>query len=131
MTTIIYKRMGRLYECADVCRDGGDSARIILDEPINGKVRVGNRLYELTHGCAEINLASLTDGEYTPVLITASHTRNMEAFIVSRGEIQRKFPSEEYVRELGRLCASLEERICELEEEIARIYKLTDSTLTF
>ena len=131
MKTLIYKKLRNLYECVDVIEGAGDDMRIILDEPKNGKIRIGTRLYELTRGCAEISLAGIPDGEYVPTLITASRSDDMEAFILSDGKITRKFPSEQYIRTLGKICSSLEDRIAELEEEISKIYKMTDSTLTF
>lgn len=131
MKTLIYKKIRSLYECVDVIDGAGDVMRIVLGEPKNGKIRIGSRLYELTRGCAEISLDGIPDGEYTPTLITASRSDDMEAFILTDGKITRNFPSEQYIRTLGKICTSLEERIAELEEEISKIYKITDSTLTF
>ena len=121
MKIIIYKMRLKSYECTGIKDEGGDDISIIFDEPICGTVTVGDKILPLVRGVCKTRVRDLGDGECSPVLFANGKKYRLESFFIKDGIIQRRSPSDEYVRELYESYSLLEKRVLKIEAALKEI----------
>ncbi len=126
INTLRYARLGEIYECTEIVSGHGGGIKIILPEPCDGIISVGNLHFKAVGGICTIEDGMLDDGCYTPIFTHGSAVSSLDGFILSRGTVQRLLPSEEYIRELGKLCREIEDALTSLEERIAALEAKTE-----
>lgn len=115
MSRIKYELFGR--EAAIRSSNLTESGSLFLTFPdgTEGFVRVGARIYKLTHSVAHIDLTQLDDGEHKPILFISSGEIKLCGF-EKEGKIIRLLPpSAEELSRLDFLAKSLEKRLKKLE----------------
>ena len=131
MQIIIYKiRLGK-YELTDIKDSGGNDARIVFEEPIDGKLTLGNRVFNVTLGICKFNLDDIDEGEISPKLITGGGVKTLEAFITHRGTVLKKQPDAEYIRALAKAVDELASRLKSLEGSLDEIRNRINQKIEF
>lgn len=129
--TLIYKkRLGR-YDCVKITNGDSKGIRIVFEEPIDGKITIGNYVARLSRGVAEIDTARLSDGKISPKLYSGGKIYALEDFILYEGRISTPVPDSEYIRRIYENLDSLSERVSILEEKNEEIMKKMSQTLNF
>lgn len=125
MKTIIYKKRGDAYECVAIRESDDKLSAILLDEPCDGKIKIGKHLYETKNGVCRFDLSEIENGEYSPALIKNRRLYKMEEIIVRDGGVQKKTLGEDYLRALSsrieenhRKIFAMEKKLTELSEKI-------------
>lgn len=115
MSRIKYELFGK--EAAIRSSNLTESGSLFLTFPdeTEGFVRVGARIYKLTHSVAHIDLAQLDDGEHKPVLFVSSGEVKLCGFEKEGKIIRLLIPSAEELSRLDFLAKSLEKRLKKLE----------------
>ncbi len=131
MKTIIYKKRGKVYECTSIVNSQSNDCKILFEEAIDGKIKLGDKILTLIHGVAGLNLSTVSNGEYTPLLIKDGAVFKMEGLIFKDGTISRPMLTDEYLRELSRRIEENAEIIISLEERIAELERKIENTIDF
>jgi hypothetical protein len=115
MSRIKYELFG--HEAAIRSFNLTESGSLFLTFPdgTEGFVRVGARIYKLTHSVAHIDLAQLDDGEHKPILFVSAGEVRLCGFEKEGRIIRLLSPSAEELLKLGLLTKSLEKRLEKLE----------------
>ena len=131
MKTIVYKnRLGR-YDLIKIKNGSSKKIKLILEEPLNGKITFGNSVFKLSEGVAEIDTGKLCEGKNTPMLYSGGKIRLLEGFIYDGEEISYCLPSPEYVRNLSDSLFYLSERLSSAEEKIKGFEKKISERINF
>ena len=113
MTRLYYKRRFGAFEC--VRGEGeGRQLKIVLDEPISARISIGKRGAVLKNGEAELDLSTLDDGIYEPIILKRGGSEKLGAFLLSENGAQPKvldFDEIELIRQ----------RLWKIEGEIRRL----------
>ena len=131
MKTIIYKKRGKCYECTSISQKASSECKIIFEEPIDGKIKLGELVLDVVRGVAAFQLCDVKNGEYAPFLVKGGTAMKMESLIFKDGHVARPMPSEEYVRELSRRIEECAELILSLEERISELEAKIENTIDF
>ena len=130
MTRIIYKsRFNSLpnEESALILKEisgTGVSEVVIKFEGVSsGILVIGDERIAITSPTTRLNLSSLNDGLYTPVLVEGSSSFICSPFIKRQGMILRPSPDGRDISRLEILISSLTERISGLEDELRILRK--------
>lgn len=131
MKTIIYeKRLGR-YECVKITDNGGDGFKIIFEEPLNGKLTLGDGIFDVVSGVATGCVSKLCEGEIQPVLYCGSRLVSVEPIILSDGRLLFSHTDDEYVRRLSEHYEILAKRIGAIEDAVSAINEKINQPLKF
>lgn len=131
MTIIVYKiRLGR-YELTDIKDSGGEEIRIIFEEPTDGKLTLGERVFNVTRGICKLTSRELPEGDISPKLITGGVIRTLEGFVSRGGSVIRKCPDEEYIRLLAKTADELTARVKSLEDSLLEIKNKISQRIVF
>ncbi len=121
MNTLYYSPLGDMYECTRIGSSEGEGLKIVLPEPHDGMITVGKRHFKVTRGVCNIDDGALSDGCCEPILFLGKRKIALGGFMLSHGTLQRLFPNEGYIRELGELCRDIEERLASLDERLSAL----------
>ncbi|MBO7304224.1 MAG: hypothetical protein J6V09_03295 [Clostridia bacterium] len=131
MKTIIYKKRLGEYECTKITDSGGDRFKMVFDEPLDGKLTVGEEIFTLAGGVATGLVSSLGEGEIRPKLYCGAQSVPIESFIVNGGNIHPARVDDGYVRRLAEFCSALSNRVGELEKQMEAANEKIDQPLKF
>ena len=131
MTTLIYKNLLGRYELSDVKSLGGEDVRIIFEEPFDGKLTLGERVFNVTRGICKLHSSELPEGEISPKLITGGSIKTLEGFISHGGSVIRKCPDSDYIRLLTKSVDELYKRVGGIESSLTEIKQKLNRTLEF
>ena len=131
MKILVYKKRGSGYECTDVKDSHEKRCKIIFDEPIDAKIKLGDKILALTHGVAEFDAGEIGNGEHAPILISYGRAIKMEAFIIKDGGVSRPLLSEDYLRGLSSRLEEFSEILDSLEERVAELERKMENTINF
>jgi hypothetical protein len=118
MKTIVYEIRAGKQECAKIMDDGSDELKIIFEEPIDGKMTVGDRVFSVMCGVVKLKIETLPQGEILPRLLTGGRIYNLEGFILKGDALLPIAHDESYIRELSSRCEELCRRLGALEERV-------------
>lgn len=129
--TIVYKnRLGR-YDLVKIKNGDSKKIKLIIEEPLNGKVTLGNSVFTLSRGVAEIDTGKLSVGKNTPILYSGGKIKMLESFIYTEGELSFTLPDPEYVRNLSDSLFLVSERLSSAEKKIEKLEKKISETINF
>ena len=131
MKIIVYKKREDFYECSAIKDSREELSSIIFDEPINGKLKLGERILPISGGVCRLDLNNLLDGEYSPVLIKDKRLFKMEEIIIKGAGAQKKTLGEEYLRSLSERIEKNRKRLCRLEALLKDISEKIERKITF
>ena len=131
MTTLIYKYILGRYELYDVKNLAGEEMRIIFEEPYDGKLTLGDRVFNVTRGVCKIHKSHLQDGELSPKLITSGSIKTLEGFIAHGGAVTRISQGADYARSLASSVDALFKRVAALEAALSEVNKNMNRKLEF
>ena len=131
MKILVYKKRGKTYECTDIKDSAEKRCKIIFDEPLDAKIKLGDVIVPLSHGVAEFDVCDIGNGEHSPILISYGRAVKMEAFIIKDGGVSRPLLSEDYLRSLSTRLEECCEIIDSLEERIAELERKMENTINF
>lgn len=131
MKTLVYKKRLDRYDCIKITNGESKGIRIVFEEPIDGKITIGNYVARLSRGVAEFDTARLSDGKISPKLYSGGKIYLLEDFILYEGRISAPMPDSEYIRRIYENLDSLSERVSALEEKNEEIMKKMSQTLDF
>lgn len=124
MTTIIYKLVKDFGECRSTAGQGCESVKLIINGADGGLFSIGNKSMRFLGETVRIDLSTLPDGEYTPMLSVDGRVYPLER-LKKRGNIITRAPIdiELFSRMLLRLEAA-EERLIKLEDALDELTTL-------
>lgn len=113
MSSISYRIRDGYGEWSEV-RCDGEGLSIIFPADINGHLTIGGLCHEVKNGICRIDIDTLPDGEYVPMLYTSEMTAKLEPMIVRGKTVGTAATSESTVRRaLARIAA------LEIDKELA------------
>ena len=116
MKTIVYKMRLNRYECVELHDDGSDEIKFVFEHPINAKMLISESVVNVCDGIGITSTKKLPEGDVTPKLFLGSGVYILEGFTVSRAAVIRKPADENYIRNLGKFCEELSQRVEKLEK---------------
>ena len=129
--TLVYKnRLGR-YDLVKIKNGESKKIKLILEEPLSGKITLGAAVFNLSGGVGEIDTGKLSEGKNSPILYSCGKIRPLESFIYSSGLISYELPAPEYVRALSDSVFLLSERLDSALGRIERLEKQISETINF
>ena len=131
MKAIIYKRRGRIYECTDIKDSPESTCKVIFEEPIDAKIKLGERIISVARGVGEFDAAAFEHGEYSPLLISCGAVTKMESLIFKDGGVSRPVLREDYIRALSARIEENAELVLSLEERINELERKMENTINF
>lgn len=118
MTSIIYKIIANFGECVDFIGDGSGNLRVEVVGLGEGTMVIGSVAARLSAGIAHLDLSSLPDGEYTPILFSGSKKTSLEKIKLFGGRITRVTLDPEVIERLLHRVRELEEAQCILASRL-------------
>jgi len=131
MTILVYKSIIGRYELASISHDTGDGLTVIFEEPLDGKLIIGERVLNVKCGISKSESFILPDGDVTPRLVTSGGVKTLEGFISRRGEIIKKVPDAEYIRNIASALSALIGRVAANEAAIEKINEHINQKIEF
>ena len=118
MTSIIYRIVADFGECADFIGDGSTNVRIQVCGIGTGTLVIGSVAARLSSGIAHLDISSLPDGEYTPILFSGSKRTNLEKIKLRNGHISRLTLDPELIERLLNRVRELEDEQCSINARL-------------
>lgn len=131
MKTVVYKNRRGCYDCIKIENGAGRKIKLVFEEPIDGKITVGELVFNLSRGVSEIDTARLSDGKITPLLYSGGKIKRLEGFMLSGGEISQLLPDGEYVRSLADALELLSHRIDAIEKQLCDVFEKISQQIKF
>ena len=129
--TLVYKNCFESYNLIKIKNGESKKIKLVLEEPLNGKIALGELVFNLSGGVAEIDATKLPEGKNFPILYSGGKIKRLEGFIYSSGEISFLLPDPEYVRNLSASLAILSERLDAALLKIEKLEKQITETINF
>ncbi len=131
MKIIVYKLRLGSYEIAKITDSPEGRISFIFDEPIDAKLMLSGRVCTVRRGRGELDIRDMSDGSYTPRLISASGTHELESFRLFGGAISHREVSDERIRTLIDTVSELLKKSEALEKKLSEIESKMESRLEF
>lgn len=114
----------------EIVPESSDTVAFKLKGADDAILKIGKKIYEISHGVCYIRPCEIGDGLYVPELITDSDTFTLDTFAVSLGILKLKISERELTKiecDLLNLCC----RVRELEERDRKLHDAVFGTKLF
>ncbi len=99
-------------------RDGSDIIEFVFDSPINAKLVIKDKMYDIQNGAVAITVSESDRGECAPRIYSGGVYTDIESFIIGVG-VMRKHPDADYIKSLSDKIFALKNKMKELEKRIS------------
>ncbi len=118
MNKLYYEKRDGIYECVRLLCDGSDIIEFIFDTPLEAKLIINGKPYNIKNGSGAVTFSEKKRGECIPVLYSGGTYTPLEGFLIGTG-VSRKNPNSDYIRNMSEKVFALKNKLSELEKRLS------------